>query len=118
EGVEWRGGGAGRQAGGNGFHLGVGFLAGEVGERQGIHQLPNRRSPHARVGVLARDLGQQIALLERNLLDEREPNGGVGMFVTRLGAKPIENCHTGSSLTAAVSLSGPSSAWPPQPPPT
>ena len=84
--------------------LRVGLVTRDGGERGRVHQLRDRRSPHARIGVLAGDLGEQIALLERDLLHEREADGGVGMLVTRLGAKPIENCHTRSSLTARVSL--------------
>ena len=37
------------------------------------------------------------------VLDECEPDRDVGMFLTRLGSKPVEQCHTRSSLTRAAS---------------
>ena len=47
---------------------------------------------------------QQLALVERNLLDECQADSGVGMLLTGLRAETIEQCHTRSSLTPAVSL--------------
>ena len=65
-----------------------------AGERGRIHQLGDRRAAHPRVGILPRDLGEQIALLERNLLDEGQADGGVGVLLTGLGAESIEQCHS------------------------
>ena len=68
----------------------VGVALGHAGERRGIHQLGDRRAAHARVGVLPRDFRQQLALVERNLLDECQADGGVGVFLTGLRAESIE----------------------------
>ena len=82
-------------------HVLVRVVFRDRGERRRIHQLRDRGAPHARIGVLARDLGQQLALVERDLLHEGQADGGVGVFVTGLGAESIEQCHTRSSLAAA-----------------
>ena len=58
-----------------------------------VHQLRHRGAPDAGVGVLAGDLGQQFALLERDLLHKGEADGGVGVLVPGLCAESIEQCH-------------------------
>jgi hypothetical protein len=52
------------------------------GERRRIHQFRDRGAADARIGVLSGDLAQQLALVERNLLDEGQPDGGVRILVT------------------------------------
>ena len=79
-------------------HVLVRVGGGERGKRCGIQQLRDGGAPNARVGVLASDLGDQLALVERQLLHERETDRGIGMLVPRLGAEPIEDRHTRSSL--------------------
>src|SRR5262249_46604696 len=71
----------------------LGIAARDLGQGGGIHQLRHRGSPHAGIPVLARDLAQQLPLFERQLLNEREADRGVGVLVPRLRAKPIEDCH-------------------------
>ena len=81
-------------------HAFIRIVARHGGQRRRIHQLRDGGAAHARIGVLARDLGQQLPLVERNLLNEGQAHGGVGVFVTGLGAESIEQCHIRSSLTA------------------
>ena len=75
-----------------------------AGERGRIHQLGDRRAADPRVGIVARDLREQFALLERNLLDEAQADRGVDVLLTGLGAETIEQCHRRSSLTRAGQL--------------
>ena len=74
-------------------HALVDIVACDRGQHGRIHQLAHGRAPHTRIGILAGDFDQQIALVERSLLHEGEPNGGVGMLVTRLSAESIKQCH-------------------------
>ena len=82
-------------------HVLVAIGPGQRGERDRIHQLGHRRAPHPRIGVVASHLVQQIALVERNLLHELQPDRGVGILVTGVSAESIKQCHMRSSLTAA-----------------
>src|SRR4029077_8712884 len=75
-----------------------------AGERGRIHQFGDRRTADPCVGILASDFGEQIALVERNLLDKAQSDGGVDVLLTGLGAESIEQCHSRSSLTRAGQL--------------
>ena len=59
------------------------------GERTRIEQLRHRGAPHARVGIFARHLGEQLVVGQRDLLNEGEPDRRVRMLLARLRAKPI-----------------------------
>ena len=71
-------------------HALVRVVSRDRGQRRRIHQLGDRRAAHARVLVLARDLGEQLALVDRNLLDERQADRGVRVLVPGLRAETIE----------------------------
>ena len=69
-----------------------------VGERHsrqcvGVHQLGHGRTTDPCVFVLARNFGQQIAFVDRHLLNERETNGRIGMRLTGLRAESVEQGH-------------------------
>ena len=83
----------------------VGIVPGDAGQRRRGHQFSHRRTPHARIRIAARNLGEQIPLVERKLLDEGEADGGVGVFVAGLRAESIQQCHTRSSLTCSARAS-------------
>ena len=74
-------------------HPFVGIVARDAGKRRWIHQLCDRRSPHPRIAIVARDFRQQRALVERDFLDEGEPDGRVRMLLSRLDAESIEQSH-------------------------
>jgi hypothetical protein len=58
-----------------------------------IHQLGNRRPSHPGLRVLAGDLREQIALIDRDLLDVGQPHGGIGVLLRRLRAESIQQGH-------------------------
>ena len=97
-------------------HLLVGVGLRDRGERRRIHQLRDRGAPHPGIGVLARDLVQQLALVERQLLHELQPDRGVGILVTGVSAESIKQCHMRSSLAVKPACLGAGSACEPRTP--
>ena len=69
-------------------------VARDFRKRPRVHELGCRRAPHARVLVAARDFGEQLVLVDRDFLYEREPDGGIGVFLTRLRAEAVEQRHS------------------------
>ena len=86
-------------------HRRIGVARRDRRQRRRIHQLRHRRPPHPRLGVVTRDLGEQLALGDRDFLHEGKPDGGIGMLLTWLRAKSIEQCHVRSRTPNAFSLS-------------
>ena len=60
----------------------VAIVAGNRREFGGHHQLGDGGFPHTRILVFTRDRGDGRAIVKRQLVDEREPHRGVGMFVS------------------------------------
>ncbi len=66
--------------GGLGADAVVAIVAGNRGELGGHHQLGDGGFPHTRILVFTRDRGNGRAIVQRQLVDEREPHRGVRIF--------------------------------------
>ena len=75
-------------------HRFIAVAPGDVGERCRVHQFRHRCPTHPHVDVLARDLRQQLAIINGNFLNERQTNRRIGMLLSRLGTESVEQSHT------------------------
>ena len=66
-----------------------------------IHQLGDRRPAHSSVRIVARNLGEQVALVDRDFLYVGQPDDGVGMLLRRLCAKSSSRVITRSGLSVS-----------------
>src|SRR5581483_1938740 len=76
--------------GGVGAHALVRVAGRNRRQRGRVEQFRDRRAADAGIGILARDLGEQRVLGQRNLLHERQANRWILVVLPRLCAKPIK----------------------------
>ena len=68
----------------------VAIGARRFGQGRRIHQLRHRRPPDPRVLIVARDRRQLFSIVDRDLLDKRQPHGRIRMLVPRLRFESVE----------------------------
>ena len=82
----------------NGFaaHLLVRIGARDVGEHVGVIEARHRRAAHARVGVLARERAERVALLRADLIHRCRTHGGIGVLPARSWSSGSSGCPRSS----------------------
>ena len=73
------------------IRIGIGFC--HRRQRGRIHQLGHSRASHPSIHIVPGNLGEQVALVDRDFLYVGQADDGIGMLLGRLCAESIEQGH-------------------------